>query len=241
MKIREFKLRKPVLLLLMVPAIIFLAVSCDSSGKVRKYKEKSTPAPVETAQSPHGDMSTGTGTPPAGGQTMAASHGAKPHFTWDTPEGWEDAKKTSSFRLATFTTGDPGQTATCTIIPLAGDAGGVKANVGRWLGQVATGGGDDAMAMTLKPDEAKVKQIMDGAQKFLAKGNFPAIMFDFTPVTVKDDDASILAAVVTVDGSSIFFKMTGPKALLVKNRDKFTTLCKSLDFSSPEGTVQPGQ
>lgn len=231
------KIRKPVLLSLMVPLVLFLVISCDSGSKVRKYKEKS--APVQSAQSPHGAMNTSE--PSAGEPSMAASHGSGPHFTWNTPDGWKDEQKTSSFRLATFTISGKDKTATCTIIPLAGEAGGLKANVGRWLGQVVTGGGDDAMAMSVKTDEAKVKQIMDAQQKFLTKGSFPAVMFDFTAVTAKDTDASILATVVTVGGSTIFVKMLGPKSLLVKNKEKFKTLCQSLALCSAHGAAHPEQ
>ncbi|MDQ1352969.1 MAG: hypothetical protein QG657_3275 [Acidobacteriota bacterium] len=187
-------------------AVLLLMVSCGKSEKVRKYKEKekeTTPA--------SGPIST----PDAG-----LPHS---HFKWKTPEGWAEDKTSTGFRLAAFTikSQDKETKAFCTIVPLQGEAGGLKANVERWLGQI----GGDAV-----PPASTVDKLLQAQEKFLAGGaggQFPGVLIDFTAVTSKPTDASILAAVITVNGNSIFIKMIGEKSHLSENKEKFKALCQS--------------
>jgi hypothetical protein len=206
---------------------LILTVGCGSDGEVRKYKEKG-PAAATKADSPHGKMKS-----PAPTMDKHAGHGhAKPHFNWESPEGWQEERAASGMRLVTFTVKSGEKSAVCTIIPLSGEAGGLKANVSRWLGQVTTGGGHSDPMMA-EGDEAGVQRLLKNQQKFLTKGNFPAVFIDFTPVTPNDDANSILATIVTVNNSSVFIKMTGPKPILVANKDKFVSLSKSFNMGNP--------
>ncbi|UCH96444.1 MAG: hypothetical protein JSV88_06225 [Candidatus Aminicenantes bacterium] len=187
-------------------ATLMAAVSCGDSGKVRKYKEKAPPA-AQTQQASQKSPGPGAGLMPA-----------HAHFQWDTPEGWNENRASSGFRLAAFTIKSGDKESICTIIPLQGEAGGLKANVTRWLGQV-TG--------AMKPDPNAVNQLLKAQEKFLTKGQFPAVMIDFTPVTPNPTNKSILAAVITVQGNSVFIKMTGEKSHLIENKAKFKALCQS--------------
>ncbi|MCP4221413.1 MAG: hypothetical protein GY765_42700 [bacterium] len=195
--------------------ILLLFVSCGKDTKVRKYSEK-VPA-AEKAPEPHGHPKT----MPA---AKTATQHKKPHFKWQSPEGWAEDSKSSGFRLATFTVKSGDKEAVCTVIPLKGDAGGLDANARRWLGQIKAN----------NPDAEKdMKTVMAAQEKFLTGEKFPATMLDFTAVTPGASDNSTLVTTIIVDGNSIFIKMTGAKNILLENRDKFKNLC--LSFSPIPG------
>jgi len=203
-----FKMKRVLFVLLL--AVLIAAVSCGDNSKVqvRKYKEKAAPAagtPQEIKKSP----------------APAAAMPAHTHFRWDTPAGWHENRSPSGFRLAAFTVKSGERESICTIIPLQGEAGGLKANVSRWLGQVTD---------TMAPDENTVEKLLKAKETFLTKGQFPVVLIDFTPVTPNPTDKSILAGVLTVQGNSIFIKMTGQKSHLIENKAKFKALCQSFSF-----------
>jgi hypothetical protein len=201
-----FKMRRVLFYLLLV--ILMASVSCGDSGKVRKYKEEAPPAGTkqEKQESP---------------APAAAAMPAHTHFQWDTPGGWIENRAASDFRLAAFTIKSGEIESICTIIPLQGEAGGLKANVTRWLGQITD---------SMPPDENTVEKLLNAQEKFLTKGQFPAVLIDFTPVTPNPTDKSILAGILTVQGNSIFIKMTGQKSHLIENKAKFKALCQSFSF-----------
>lgn len=193
--------------------LLLLCASCDSGGKVRKYKEKGKEK--ETAS-------------PAAVQTGVTGH---THFHWDTPGGWLEERKTSGLRLATFTVKSQDQTkeSVCTIIPLKGEAGGLEANVTRWLGQITGKTGPPHNVGGI------VDKLLKAQEKFLTSGQFAAVFIDFTPVTPQSSDRSILATTITVGASSIFIKMTGEKSHLVENKEKFKALCRSFRLTQTRG------
>ena len=204
---KSFKIRQVTFYLLLVTSIA--AVSCGDSGKVRKYKEKAPPA-AKTPQTRQKSPAPGAGPMPA-----------HAHFKWDAPEGWAENRASSGFRLAAFTIKSADKESICTIIPLQGEAGGLKDNVTRWLGQITD---------PMNPDAKAVEQLLNARETFLTKGQFPAVLIDFTPVTPNATDKSILAGVLTVQGNSIFIKMVGPKSHLIENKAKFKALCQSFSF-----------
>ena len=102
----------PVILL----TIIFLifSISCGKKNEVRSFKE-------EITEKKHAMESHGHG--------MNVPGAIETNIKWDTPEGWTSIKTESKLRLATFSVKEGDREAICTIIPLSGDAGGMKANV----------------------------------------------------------------------------------------------------------------
>lgn len=211
-------------------ASLLIFTGCGKESKVRKYKEKTASgsphagvkghASQGKTASPGEKMPVNGGTP---GHGMGTSHAARSHFSWKTPDGWTEKQGGGGLRLATFTVQSGDETATCTIIPLKGEAGGLAANVQRWMGQILPTG-DEA--------EAGLKKVLDAQEKFLTDGKFPAALVDFTPVTPKGTDKSILATVVSVQGNSIFIKMVGLKSLLAANKEKFKALCMSFSVKA---------
>jgi hypothetical protein len=203
-----FKMKLVLFYLLLT--VLIAAVSCGDRGKVRKYKEKAPPA-AKTQQDKQESPAPGAG-------SMMPAHA---RFQWSSPGGWIENRASSGLRLATFTVKTGDMESTCTIIPLQGEAGGLKANVTRWLGQI-TG--------ALRPNENTVEKLLKAQEKFLTKGQFPAVLVDFTPVTPNPTDKSFLVGILTVQGNSIFIKMMGQKSHLIENKAKFKALCQSFSF-----------
>jgi hypothetical protein len=211
-------------LVILITCLAAAAASCDKGGKVRKFTEKDSPTPARA----HPSMTQSDAVAP-GTASVPGAGTAHSHFKWETPDGWGESNQSSGFRLASFTIKSNDQTreAICTIIPLQGEAGGLKSNVVRWLGQISDG------PETSSPDNPTVEQLLKSQEKFLTKGQFPAVFIDFTPVTPHVNAQSILATVITVQGNSVFIKMTGEKSILLQNKEKFISLCKSFAPSSP--------
>jgi len=197
----------------LLPVILLITFSCNDSSEVRKYQEKN-PTSSQNSQQVTPEIA------PAHGNVSKPGHS---HFQWDTPEGWIEDPNASGFRIASFTIKSGNRNSICTIIPLQGEAGGIKANVSRWLGQITN---------TMNPDETTLEKILAKQEKFLTKGQFPAVMVDLTPFTPETSDNSILATIINIQGNSLFVKMSGDKSLLIENKDKFISLSKSLRFAA---------
>ncbi|MCP4155996.1 MAG: hypothetical protein GY757_50200 [bacterium] len=197
-------------LMLLIPLLILFA-ACDSKPEVRNYTETVTNEKSEPAKTP----------PAAHHGVKPPTHTARPHYQWDCPKGWTEKSGGSGFRLATFTIKTETHESMCSVIPLQGEAGGLTANVIRWLGQVG---------IQVDDKSAELKQVLDKQEKFLTAGNYPCVLVDLTLVTKGDETPSTLAAVATVEGNSVFFKMNGPRAHLLENKENFKALC--LSFAS---------
>jgi hypothetical protein len=202
---------------LILALLLLLTASCGEERSVRKYQETVTPVGMSRTTS---------------GQQMKPTSPAHPgagavHFSWETPEGWTETPKTSGMRLAAFSVKEGDKEAVCTIITLRGEAGGLKANVERWLGQIA--GPSAAGGET-------VNQLLGKQERFLTNGQFPAAFIDYTPITPDPAGKSILVTIITVQGNSVFIKMTGEKSILEKNKTKFKALCRSFTSKS----LKPG-
>lgn len=204
----------------LLPVLLIVAIACGDSGNVRKYKEKNPPAEKAQETMPG---SGAMGTVPAHGTATMPPHS---HFQWDTPAGWVEKRETSGFRIASFSVKTGDKETICTIIPLQGEAGGLKANVSRWLGQITN---------SMEPDDATVEKLLASQDKFLTKGQFPAVLIDLTTVTPNPTDNSILATIANIQGNSVFIKMSGEKSILSENKEKFKSLCMSLRFATPQG------
>ena len=115
-------------------------------------------------------------------------------------------------RLASFDVpGVGGAKGDVSISALGGGAGGLLANVNRWRGQVG-----------LAPlDEAELAQ----AKETLDLGADQGVLVD-----LKGAEKRILAVVVSRADRTWFFKLSGPDALLTKERDNFVQFVKSVKY-----------
>jgi len=166
--------------------------SCGGDDSVRRYTEET---PAKESKAP-----------------------AEYRIKWDIPEGWTEESNTSSMRLATFSSGTGDDAILCTIVPLKGEAGGLQANVIRWLGQ---------LKIQLQ-SEVELQKFLDSRTTFATKGNFPADLVDFTSLSPKPDDISMMVGIVKISDTTLFIKMSGKKELLAKNRVALEFLCRSI-------------
>ncbi len=176
-----------------ISSLLLILASCDNGNSIRNYEEKAPPAKSE-------QQTTNT------------------QIQWDVPEGWMQETNTSSMRLATFSIGEGNDKSVCTIVPLKGEAGGLQANVIRWLGQ---------LKIQLQSED-ELKGFLDQKDTFKTKGQFPGDLVDFTSLAKNQDDVSMLVAMVKISDITLFIKLSGRKGKLVGIRPKFEALCQSI-------------
>ena len=146
-----------------------------------------------------------------------AKTGADPNRpVWDRPSHWKEMPA-SAMRLATFAVEAGAEKADLSVVVLAGEAGGLLANVNRWRGQIQLPGIDEAelgrTAKPLDPSEAK------------------AIVVDMTgqdPKTGKP--VRVLGAIVPKAGQTWFYKMTGDDKLVGTEKEAFIKFVRSARY-----------
>ena len=192
-------------------AVVAVLAGCGQrSGTWRTYDEVEVAAPPASA-APPGGM-------PAMGGAMGDMPVQKIPLKWTTPSGWTE-EAGSGMRLATFNMISAGETGLCTIVTLSGPAGGLEANVMRWIGQ----------AKLSPPDDAALAAFLDRQEKLTSEGGFPGVLIDLTQLGASPEGTpSMLAGSFTAGGSTVFVKLTGSPALLRAEREHLIQLCKSL-------------
>lgn len=168
------------------------------------------PTPTQTAASPN--------TPP-GGTSMASTAVATasgPGLSWAAPAHWT-VKAASAMRKGSYAIKSDGIAgeADLSITAFPGDVGGDLANLNRWRGQIqlpAIGAGELAAATRRRDQHGLSLTVVDLA----GTGAAPQ---------------RILGAMVPYQGSTWFFKLMGPAALVAKEQAAFNAFLE---------TIQPG-
>lgn len=198
----------PALVCLSGLALLLGACEARTGRPVRHYVEL---APRAVA-SPDSPVKAATPTP--------ASTPAPAPLAWATPPGWT-AEPASGMRLASFkVTGDGGE-GTCSIVILAGDGGGLEANLRRWMGQ---------LNLTPPPAE-EMKRFLDQQATLSTKGGWTGRLLDLTTLCAPESP-SMLAALVDVSGRAVFVKLSGGCAWLKGQQADFRSFCQSLEGGS---------
>jgi hypothetical protein len=158
------------------------------------------------------------GHPPIGGagevaERLPAAHDgsmkkAAGDIHWTVPSGWEEVPA-SGMRVATFFIGQGTARAEMSVISLKGSAGGPLANVNRWRGQIGLANID---ATEFKRTSRKIKS--------------PA--GEVLSVDFAGPEQGLLAAIITGEEKTWFFKLWGPKEATAKARKGFERFLKSL-------------
>ncbi len=182
----------------------------------RVPKEKEAPA-AEPA-TPPAPNSPATSAPAASAQASMANtavptaQGAG--LAWTAPSHWQ-AKPASAMRKGSY--GVPvegGAPADLSITAFPGDTGGEVANLNRWRGQV------QLPALS----EAELAKVVT---RFEQNGlKFAVVDFD-------NGQTRVLGAIVPANGSTWFFKLTGPTAAMAKEKDTFLAFLKTVKNSAP--------
>jgi len=153
---------------------------------------------------------------PSGGTTMAntpVATAAGTGLAWTVPAHWP-SKGASGMRKGTITIpGEGGASAELAITAFPGDVGGDVANVNRWRGQI--------QLAPSPPDE-----VLRSIQRIEANGLKIGVveMANSAGAT----PTRVLGAMVPFEGSTWFFKVTGPDALVAKEKDAFLAYLRTI-------------
>lgn len=137
------------------------------------------------------------------------------NLTWQIPLGWKQGAG-DQMRLVRFYSMAHPQDIDCSITALSGDAGGMQANLVRWLGQLDIAASDEV-----------INQLEDSAQTLSSEDHHEIKVFDFTTFET-NSNKSMLAAVMSLDGLTVFIKMTGSPDTLAANRANYFQLLSSM-------------
>ncbi len=138
-------------------------------------------------------------------------------LSWAVPQGWKE-EPGEGMRLATFyLIADP-DAIDCSIVSLAGPVGGLNANLERWLRQLGLQASDDSL-----------NQLTSSVQILKTKDGLEIKVFDFTTLQTQGlpSDKSMIAAMIVLDQTTVFVKMTGSVESVEKNKVNFLKLLGS--------------
>jgi len=215
--------------------LLFIAtflVSCEKKTELRHYQEIVKNSAVEkidphhgldipALMKPMGNNSMDMNKQSAEVQAMIKSSIVNLPIRWVTPDQWIETKG-SGMRLVSFVTqeDDP---IDCSIVALGGVAGGLDANLSRWLGQINLGNIDQNQFEKFKRNYKPVK----------TTGGLIGQIYDFTELQNSKDNntPSIMGAIFKISNQSVFIKMTGSKSAIIRNRSKFIQLCESINLN----------
>lgn len=127
-------------------------------------------------------------------------------LVWTAPPEWT-SKKASSMRKGSYTVSGPEGAADLSITAFPGDVGGNLANVNRWRGQ---------LQLPPVPD-------LTGALQPVEANGLHILVFDGA-----NGESRMLGAIVPRAGETWFFKMTGPDALVAREKPAFLEFLKTV-------------
>ncbi|MFC1585781.1 hypothetical protein ACFL5V_09560 [Fibrobacterota bacterium] len=140
-------------------------------------------------------------------------------LVWEKPRGWME-EKGSGMRTVTFFLEHGNSKADCSIIQMAGKAGGLENNVKRWMRQLGL----------IVPAEKALRKFIDGQKKITTKGGLKGVLVDMTTLlsgNIAEKNSGMVSVIERKD-KTIFIKLFGEKKLLIANKEKFLKLCLSL-------------
>jgi len=148
-------------------------------------------------------------------------------FTLIPPKEWSEKPVTSSMRAAQFVWSDkPGEQAELVVYYFGeGGAGGVEANLERWLGQITQPDGKPSK------DIAKIEKTKFANQEATVvsvAGRLTTQQMPGGPAPVDMTDAMLLAAIVNSPTGPYYFKATGSKKTVEANTAKFRAMLASM-------------
>ena len=138
------------------------------------------------------------------------------HPAWTVPAGWQPGQLTQFLIARYVINGDGGATAAVNISQLAGDGGGLAANVNRWHGQLGQPpASDDDLAKLSTIDASGVKAIVADISGTDLRANKPA---------------RLVGVVVPVGGATWFYKLMGDATVVEQQKDAFIKFVQSVKY-----------
>lgn len=204
----------------LVVAALLLTAGCKDRDIVvyRTAKETRAPAPTMPAAMASGTLPDGH--PPIGADAPAvgpvatapdgSAMGALPGsavalgnaLAWTAPAGWQE-KNPGSVRKGSYAINGPEGSADLSVTAFPGDTGGLHANLNRWRGQIG-----------LPP--AGAADLDKSVEHIDANG----LHIDFVEMA-GPNGIRLLGAIVPHGSETWFFKLTGPDALVARERAAF--------------------
>jgi hypothetical protein len=162
----------------------------------------------------------GGGADPHGG---AATASAK--LPWVVPDGWT-AKASSGMRIASYEVkAADGRSVDISVVPLGGQSGSLLDNVNRWRNE-----------LKLAPiTEASLDTEVKGVPIGTTTGKLVNLVSEGTNLEGKFKERT-LAAILDLEGTTIFFKLRGEAQLALENEPKFRAWLQSVQTTIPSPT-----
>lgn len=216
---------------------LFVIGGCEQKPQERVFTEVSPRAPSSTveapadqmANDPHAglamkdmDLGMGMSDPHAGmdlsGMVKDMPVSEQHVFNWDLPKGWA-VTGGSMMRLATIRLSSDPKAFDCSIVSLAGMAGGTEANLNRWMGQLG-----------IQSTAENLKRLTDSATSVKTKGGLDVTVYDLSMLLPSTDRSakSLMVGMMTIDTNTVFIKMTGTAGVLKEQREAYLSFIKSL-------------
>ena len=133
-------------------------------------------------------------------------------ISWDLPQNWVPSDG-HSMRLASFDVPFSRGIGDLSIVSLGSESGGLIANVNRWRKQIDLG--------PISESEIKTESIVGQSKS----GSFRL----FRLVNDSSQDKAILAAVLPMQGTTLFIKLTASQQGIIELETTFTQFCSSID------------
>jgi hypothetical protein len=192
-------------------------------------------APGGSTASPHGGGAPMGGGASAGGATLprtADGRAVLGPFVVEPPASWQERKTSSSMRAAEWLLpGAKGAEDAELVVYYfgAGGAGGVEANLERWLGQFQQADGAPSRS------KATIKETKVAGQKATTvevSGRYVAAVKPGASETLDKPDWTMLAAIVESPAGAYYFKLVGPKATVVSHTAAFHAMLKKMELAA---------
>jgi hypothetical protein len=209
------------------PLLAFLMVALLGSGcrkqevTVYRIPKELAPAQAAPAAAPQGLPADASGAPHVAGSTpdmantpVATASGAA--LSWTAPATWT-AKTGSSMRKGSYTVKGDGAEADMAITAFPGDVGGDLANLNRWRGQIQL------------PPVGQAE--FNAATQHLDRNGLHMTVVDVAGTGANAQ--RILGAMVPFSGATWFFKLTGPDALVAKEKAVFMSFLDTIKPAAP--------
>ncbi|HKP95962.1 MAG TPA: hypothetical protein VJ385_09425 [Fibrobacteria bacterium] len=154
--------------------------------------------------------------------------------TWELPESWLVKDSANAMRIGSFAASDPSlahmgepdpRAVDVSVVQLAGDAGGLKANIQRWMGQVG-----------IKATPEEMDEFVKAAAHFKTKSGQDGLYVDLTEKLSGDmtQSKTIFGAVVQTAEYTVFVKGMGEIAKVIAQKPLIMAFCKSLRIEGPK-------
>lgn len=156
-------------------------------------------------------------------------------FTAQVPAGWTEKPSVSGMRAAEFQLpSSDGQAEVVVYYFGQSGAGGVQANIDRWVGQFTQPDGKPSK------DVAKLEQATYAGQQadlVTVSGNYASRPTPGSPDAVNKPDQTLQAAIVPSPSGPYYFRLLGDRAAVEAQSGKFRELLSSLKLDAPGGAA----